>query len=131
MFWIALTGFACCWRSVLVRADALPLMMAALYLPPPSAPDFQRRTDFSLDIIWILPLLGLILSGPARGVGRCRHDGNGRCHVGDDRRDRWPIVFLREADFAPWILPLSASRTPASASSPWDVGKNITYFAWP
>jgi len=40
----------------------------------------------------------------------------------------WPIVFLREADFAPWILPLERVSNTSVGIGPWQVGLNITYF---
>ncbi len=41
----------------------------------------------------------------------------------------WPIVFLREADFALWILPLERVSNTSIGISPWQVGLNVTYFA--
>ena len=41
----------------------------------------------------------------------------------------WPIVFLREADFALWILPLQRVSNTSIGMSPWEVGQNVAYFA--
>ena len=41
----------------------------------------------------------------------------------------WPIVFLREADFALWILPLERVSNTSIGIGPWQVGQNVTYFA--
>jgi O-antigen ligase len=86
--------------------------------------------NFSLDTIWLLPLLGLVLSGPG---------------VFDWSLPRrwhwplitwamivsiaWPIVFLREADFALWILPLPRVSNTSIGIGPWEVGLNVTYIA--
>ena len=41
----------------------------------------------------------------------------------------WPIVFLREADFALWILPLERVSNTSIGIGPWQVGLNVAYFA--
>ena len=41
----------------------------------------------------------------------------------------WPIVFLREADFALWILPLERVSNTSIGIGPWQVGQNVAYFA--
>ena len=41
----------------------------------------------------------------------------------------WPIVFLREADFALWILPLERVSNTSIGIGPWLVDQNVTYFA--
>lgn len=131
VFWIAVAGFA-----VLViagerlRGAALPVVMGALYLTPAIFLAWRGGEYFSLDIIWILPLLGLTLSGA------------GARHWSLPSRWQWPlitwamlvaiswpIVFLREADFAPWILPLERVSNTSIGMGPWDVGLNIAYFA--
>lgn len=131
VFYAAIGGFALLliagWRF---RSDALPILMAALYLAPAMFLALNGGTDFSLDIIWILPLLGLTLSGP------------GAMQWSLPPRWQWPlvtwamlvsivwpIVFLREVDFAPWILPLPRVSNTSIGMGPGTVGLNIVYFA--
>lgn len=112
------------------RAVAMPVLMASLYLMPAILMIFNGGEDFSLDTIWILPLLGLMLSGP------------GTLQWSLPRRWQWPLitwamivsitwplVWLREADFAPWILPLERVSNTSVGMSPWTVTLNISYFA--
>ena len=81
-------------------------------------------------VIWILPLLGLILAD------------RGALDWSLPRRWHWPlmtwavivaiawpIVFLREADFALWILPLQRVSNTSIGISPWLVDQNVAYFA--
>ena len=112
-----------------IRGVAMPVVMAAMYVMPAIYLIFRDGEDFSLDIIWILPLLGLCLSD------------RGALAWSLPRRWQWPlvtwsmivaiswpIVFLREADFALWILPLQRVSNTSIGVSPWQVGLNITYF---
>src|SRR4029453_7220267 len=41
----------------------------------------------------------------------------------------WPIVFLREADFALWILPLARVSNTSIGIAPAEVGLNVVYIA--
>ena len=133
LFWTAVAGFALMliagrlWRPV-----AMPVLMAALYLTPSLLLITFNAKGFEHDAIWILPLLGLLLA---------------------DRGDvmtwslpprwrwplvtwavivaiTWPIVFLREADFAPWILlnDMRVSNTSIGVP-PSLVNLSVTYYA--
>jgi hypothetical protein len=131
VLWIGAAGFVAMlalgqqWRAI-----AMPVLMASLYLAPTVLYLSFNAVDYSLDAIWILPLLGLILSD--------------RAALDWSLPDRWrwplitwalivsiawPIVFLREADFALWILPLERVSNTSIGVSPWLVGQNIAYFA--
>ena len=113
-----------------LRAGALPLLMAAMYLTPAIYLAWRGGEDFSLDSIWILPLLGLVLSGP--GVWQWSLPARWQWPLITWSvlvSITWPIVFLREADFALWILPLERVSNTSIGISPWQVGLNITYFA--
>src|SRR5678816_2152883 len=64
ILWIALIGFAILLAiGSRVRPIALPVVLAATYLAPALLLIFNDGQDFSLDIVWLLPLLGLMLSG--------------------------------------------------------------------
>jgi hypothetical protein len=41
----------------------------------------------------------------------------------------WPIVFLRETDFALWVLPLERVSNTSIGIGPWDTDLNVAYFA--
>jgi len=131
VFWISLAGFMVLLiAGARYRSAALPMLMAALYLTPAALMVLNAGTDFSLDIIWILPLLGLTLSGP--GALQWSLPARWQWPLITWAMIvslTWPIVFLREADFAPWILPLERVSNTSVGISPWLVGLNIVYFA--
>lgn len=131
VLWIGVAGFLVMlavghqWRSI-----AVPVLMASLYLTPAILYLSLNAVDYSLDSIWILPVLGLALSD--RGA------------LNWSLPDRWqwplitwttivaiawPIVFLREADFALWTLPLQRVSNTSNGIGPWLTGQNIAYFA--
>lgn len=131
VWWMAVIGFAAMmaigrrWHSI-----AMPLLMAALYLTPAILYLTLGAVDYGLDAIWILPLLGLILSN--------------RQALTWSLPDRWlwplvtwavivavawPIVFLRELNFAPWILPLKRVSNTSIGTMPWLIDQNVAYFA--
>lgn len=131
VLWIGAAGFvamlAVGQRS---RSIAMPVLMASLYLTPAILYLAINAVDYSLDAIWILPVLGLILSD------------RGALHWSLPVRWQWPlvtwavivtiawpIVFLREADFALWILPLERVSNTSIGLGPWQVGQNVAYFA--
>ena len=122
----------CCSRRARgCAASALPVLMAALYLTPAILLVVQRRRELQ-------PRHGL--AAAAAGTRRCRDPA--RCEWSLPRRWQWPlvtwativsiawpIVFLREADFALWILPLARVSNTSIGIGPWEVGLNVTYFA--
>ncbi len=128
---IAIAGFLLLLLAgARLRAIAMPLLMAALYLMPAILMIVNGGEDFSLDIIWILPLLGLILSG--RGALAWSLPERWQWPLitwAMIVAITWPIVFLREADFAPWILPLERVSNTSVGMSPWTVTLNVSYFA--
>lgn len=131
VFLIAIAGFALLLiAGSRLREGTLPILMAALYLMPAIFLVWNGGEDFSLDIIWILPLLGLTLSGP--GALQWSLPARWQWPLITWAMlvsIAWPIVFLREADFAPWILPLERVSNTSIGMGPWQVGLNIVYFA--
>ena len=131
IFWSALAGFiALAATGERVRGIALPIVLAASYLLPGFliAIDPAKQADFSLDIAWALPLLGLTLSNrplqwslPQRWLGPLL-TWSLLVSVA------WPIVFLRETDFALWILPLQRVSNTSMGINPWTMGLDVTYF---
>lgn len=130
ILWIAVAGFALLLAiGYRIRPIALPVMLSATYVAPVLLLIFNDGQDFSLDIVWILPLLGLILSGP--GVLRWSLPSRWQWPLITWAlvvAVSWPIVFLREADFALWILPLKRVSNTSIGIGPWQVGLNIVYF---
>ena len=131
MLWIAAAGFALMlavgrgWRPV-----AMPVLMAALYLAPAIMLVAWNARGYELDAVWILPLLGLILSD--RGAMEwslprawCWPLITWALIVAV----AWPVVFMREADFALWILPLQRVSNTSIGIGPWLVDQNVAYFA--
>src|ERR1051325_2620929 len=131
IFWIALGGFAVLLAfGSRIRPLALRIIMPAMYLSPAIMLALGLFTDFSKDVVWLLPLLGLCVSGswtrewslPARWQWPL-------ITVAMIVAIAWPIVALREADFALWILPLQRVSNTSIGISPWEVDKNVAYFA--
>jgi hypothetical protein len=131
VLWIALVGFVLlAIAGTRVRSSALPVLMATTCLAPAILLVVNKGEDFSLDIVWLLPLLGLLVAGP----------GGWRWSLPERWQwplvtwsvvvsIAWPIVFLRETDFAPWILPLERVSNTSIGIGPWQVGLNVVYFA--
>ncbi len=133
LLWIGVAAFALTLiAGDRLRSTAMPIVMAALYLTPAVmlVTLGERGRGYGVDVIWILPLLGLTLSG------------RGALHWSLPERWRgplitwaavvaiaWPIVFLREADFALWILPLQRVSNTSIGIGPWEVDQNVAYMA--
>jgi hypothetical protein len=131
MFWIALGGFAVLAAAgSRLRAPALRIIMPAMYLSPAIMLALDLHTDLSKDIVWLLPLLGLCLSGdrwrtwslPARWQWPL-------ITWAMIVSIAWPIIALREADFALWILPLERVSNTSIGIGPWLVDQSVAYFA--
>jgi hypothetical protein len=131
IFKVAVAGFLLLLvAGARYRTIAMPLLMASLYLMPAILMIVNGGEDFSLDTVWILPLLGLILSG--RGALQWSLPARWQWPLitwAMIVSITWPIVWLREADFAPWILPLERVSNTSVGMSPWTVTLNISYFA--
>jgi O-antigen ligase len=132
VFLIALAGFVLMLiAGQRLRATTLPIIVAAIYLAPAIFLATLGYEGYGLDVIWILPLLGLIVSERAAWVSwslPARWQWplvTWAAMVAI----AWPIVFLREADFALWILPLKRVSNTSIGTGPWEVGQNIAYFA--
>jgi O-antigen ligase len=112
-----------------VRFVALPLVLSMPYVMPALLLVWRGNENSSLDFFWMMPLLGLVLSGP--GVRSWSLPARWQWPLitwAVIVAISWPIVFLRETDFALWVLPLSVSNTSIGVN-PWEVNQNVTYFA--
>src|SRR5688572_2361465 len=115
-----------------LRSTAMPIVMAALYLTPAIllVTLGDRGRGYGVDVIWILPLLGLTISGP--GARQWSLPERWRFPLitwAAIVAIAWPIVFLREANFALWILPLQRVSNTSIGIGPWEVGQYVAYFA--
>jgi hypothetical protein len=133
LFWTAVAGFALMliagrlWRHV-----AMPVLMAALYLTPSLLLVTFNTKGFEHDTIWILPLLGLLLSDRGEAL-RWSLPARWQWPLVTWAvivAITWPIVFLREADFAPWILLDDVRVSNTSIGVPPSlVNLSVTYYA--
>lgn len=124
---IAVTAAAAILGHHAQGAIARPILIA-MYLMPAVYIALLDYEHFSLEIIWILPLLGLIVSD--RGALHWSLPQAWRWPLvawGLVVAVSWPIVFMRETDFALWVLPLGVSNTSVGIS-PWQANLNVTYF---
>ena len=131
VFWISIGGFVLMLAAgQRLRPIGLPILMAALYLMPSIYLATLGGESFGLDSIWILPMLGLILSD--RGALRWSLPARWQWPLVTWAMVvavSWPIVFMREADFNLWILPLPRVSNSSDGSEPWAIGLNVTYLA--
>ncbi len=131
IFWLSLIGFAALAAAgERLRPFALPILMSAAYLTPAIliATDPAKQADFGLDIVWVLPLLGLSLSARTLDWAVPRRWQWPLVTWSLVVAVAWPLVFLREVDFAPWILQLQRVSNTSGGFSPAFIAQNITYF---
>ncbi len=130
VFWIAAAGFVgLVAAGHRLRPFALPAIMPLLYVMPAIFHVWLGYKDFSYDAIWILPLLGLVLSGPAPLQWSLPLRWQWPLVTWAAIVSiTWPIVFLRESDFALWILPLERVSNSSDGIGPWQAVLNVTYF---
>src|SRR6185436_3831439 len=133
VFWIGVAAFAVLLiAGERLRPIAMPIVMAALYVTPAVllVTLGERGRGYSIDMIWILPLLGLTLAG--RGALEWSLPARWRFPLivwAAIVAVAWPMVFLREANFALWILPLPRVSNTSIGIAPWEADQNIAYFA--
>jgi hypothetical protein len=132
VFWIGVASFLLMlaigrrWRQ-----PAMPILMAALYVTPALMHVLFDARGFELDAIWILPLVGLLLSDRG-GVLQWSLPARWQWPLitwSAMVAITWPIVFLREADFALWILPLERVSNTSIGVGPWLVDQSVSYYA--
>jgi hypothetical protein len=132
IFWIGAVGFvAMLLAGQRLRPIALPILMASLYLAPAILLVTINARGYEMDVVWILPLLGLVLSG-RREVLQWSLPDRWQWPLitwATIVAIAWPIVFLREADFALWILPLERVSNTSIGIGPWLAGQMVAYFA--
>lgn len=127
------------WTTIVATAAAVTFgrraqgaivrpILVAMYLMPAAYLALLDYEHFSLEIIWILPLLGLIVSD--RGAWQWSLPQSWRWPLVAWAlvvAVSWPIVFLRETDFAWSVLPFGVANTSVGIS-PWQANLTVTYF---
>jgi hypothetical protein len=111
------------------RAIAMPAVLALLYLLPAILIASGINENYSFDYGWLMPLTGLVLSGP--GWRRWSLPSRWQWPLvtwAAIVAVSWPIVFLREVDFDLDVLAMSPSNTSAGFS-PLDANLHVTYLA--
>lgn len=114
------------WRP----GRATAAVLAASYLAPAAYVIWAGFENYSFEIVWSLPLLGLIVSG--RDGWKWNLPAPWRWPLVTWAlvvAASWPIVFLRELDFYPGILPLRGVANTSIGITPWDAATAVTYWA--
>lgn len=127
---IAIAGFvAAAIAGVWWPGHVSAVILVAPYLAPAAQLTWTGFESYSLEILWALPLLGLILSG--RDAWRWHLPARWRWPLVSWAlivAVSWPIVFLRELDFTPSILSLTGASNTSIGISPWESGLAVTYW---
>jgi hypothetical protein len=130
VIWIAIASLvAAAALGYVARSVALPIVLSALYLMPAMLIAAGINENYSFDYTWMMPLTGLVLSGP--GVWRWSLPARWQWPLVTFAALvalSWPIVFLRETDFDLAVLAMSPSNSSAGFS-PLDTNMHVTYFA--
>jgi len=107
-----------------------PLVLLPVYVMPAIFVLWLGYESFALEIIWILPLLGLLVSG--KDALRWSLPRAWRWPLTAWAlviAVSWPIIFLRENDFNLEILWYPGTANTTFGITPWDAVLNVTYFA--
>ena len=112
-----------------VRVFVLPLVLALMYVLPAIMIASVGNENFSIEYVWMLPLLGLSLAGP--GAWQWSLPPAWRWPLITWAllvSVTWPIVFMREADFRWWVL-WSTTANNSRGISPGEINQHVTYLA--
>ena len=112
-----------------VRSLALPIVLSLMYILPAVMIAWVGNEDFSIEYVFLLPLLGFACSGP--GARRWSLPGPWQwplITLAMIVSLSWPIVFMREIDFRFWLLWSNAPNTSIGVS-PGAVNQHVTYLA--
>ena len=112
-----------------LRGYAMAAVMASLYLTPAIFLATIGDEGFGLDVIWFLPLLGLIVSDRALDWSLPERWRWPLVTWAAVVAVAWPIVFLREVDLAPWVINAQRVSNTSNGTPPFAIVQNITYFA--
>ena len=114
-----------------MRSIALRVLLPAMYLSPAILIGLQAGGDFSKDIVWLLPLLALCLSG-TRSL-----------EWSLPSRWQWPLITLATLVSIAWptnypnfVVEITPTLSPAAwmpaTNTPWQVGTQnvVTMPVW-
>lgn len=130
VMWVAAAGFAA--GAVIgdrIRSLAAPAVLSLLYVMPAILIALGINENYSFDYCWLMPLTGLIVSGP--GLWRWSLPARWQWPLvtwAAIVAVSWPVVFLRETDFSLAVLAMSPSNT-SGGFSPLDANLHVTYLA--
>jgi len=113
------------WRP----GPATSLVLAVSYLAPAAYVIWAGFENYNFEIMWSLPLLGIIVSG--RDRWRWNLPARWRWPLVTWAlivAASWPFVFLRELDFYIGILPLRGVANTSIGIAPWDAVTAVTYW---
>jgi hypothetical protein len=131
VFWIAVIGFAAAvFAGRRLQGFFLPLILFPIYLMPSVYVKWIAFESSALEIIWMLPLLGLIIAD--KEALRWSVPPAWRWPIAAWAlvvSVSWPIVFLRELDFTFAILPIARAANTSIGITPWEAALNVTVFA--
>lgn len=111
------------------KGAASGAVIAVAYLAPAAYVIWPGFENYGFEIVWSLPLLGLIVSG--RDAWRWHVPARWRWPLVTWAlvlSASWPFVFLREVDFYIGILPLPGVANTSIGITPWDAVAAVTYW---
>lgn len=130
LFFIVLAAFAVMVAAgSRLRGPATAVVLAASYLAPAAYVIWAGFENYAFEIVWSLPLLGLLVSG--RDAWRWHLPAQWRWPLVSWAlvvAASWPWVFLREVDFRIGILPMPGVANTSIGITPWDAVTAVTYW---
>lgn len=126
---LSLAGFLVAFvAGAFVHTTVARIVLAAVYVTPAGFLLWAGADHYTNEIAWIAPLLGLAISG--KEAWRWQVPAPWRWPLAAWAlvvAVSWPIVALREMDFAPWILDLPFVSNTSIGIAP---GEAITWVAY-
>lgn len=130
MFFVVAAAFAVAMVAGTQRPGPVTaIVLAVSYLAPAAYVIWAGFENYSFEIAWALPLLGVILSG--RDAWRWHLPAQWRWPLVAWAlivAASWPWVFLREVDFNIGILPMNGVANTSIGITPWDAVTAVTYW---
>ena len=111
------------------RFIALPVVLSVIYVLPAVMIAWVGNENFSIEYVFLLPLLGLACSG--RGASRWSLPDSWRWPLitwAIIISLSWPVIFMREIDFRYWLLWTTTANT-SVGFNPGEINQHVTYLA--